>query len=340
MNTQTDDLAEFLELVNRYPSPHNGQPIRMKRVGKTGFELYFETKRGLQAAEISYLFSFVTMGLFVTYFSMCAEAFGHKATITTHLPKLSDLKQEGLLHFATVAMNVSVATPNNELKQSLLFRQTSRKKYHAGISERVTDFASKLAMENRMQLVKMDTGAAEQAIWLNQRAVFDDMFDDAVRKELNHWLRYSQEEKQAAKDGLAYDCMELNGSTMKFIVNHPKILRAPGISRIIQAYYLRTMKDKSDVFYMLTPFKTEQDAFTVGEVIMKVWQATAADGSYLHPFGTIMSNEAAHADFLKLVGVEHEDMAVNFLSFIYRTGQSKTPTPSMRLPIENHLIME
>ncbi len=220
----------------------------------------------------------------------------------------------------------------------LRFRQTSRKKYTSGIDKDLADKTIDIATKHKMQLVEMGTKDAHQAIWLNQRAVFDDMFDDAVRNELNHWLRYSKKEKQIKKDGLAYDCMELNGKVLKFIVKHYKLLRAPGISGFLKQYYLRTMADKSNVFYLLTPFSTEKEAFDVGMVVMRVWGMIAAEGYYLHPFGTIMSNQAAHQDFLKLAGIEHEDTRKNFLVFIYRAGRSPKPNSSLRLPVTEHLL--
>jgi hypothetical protein len=332
-------LQTLLELVNRYPSPHNGQPIRLKLVSEDSFELYFERERGLQSSDISFIFSFVSMGVFVQHMMLCAQALGHDMTYQLLLPSKEALYGEGSIKFATCQMQWSSRASDPSLEQSLRFRQTSRKKYTQGLPADVTAAVTARAAAEHMSLRPLTMQQAEQAIWLNQRAVFDDMFDEPVRQELDRWLRYTQQQKQATQDGLAYDCMELNGRLMRFIVAHPGILRAPGIAKLLKWYYLRTMKDASDVFYMLAPFATEQQAFTVGVVIMDVWQRTAAAGYYLHPFGTIMSNTAAHRDFLKLAGVSNETRA-NYLVFIFRAGKSEPPVPSLRLPYNKHLIME
>lgn len=328
----------FFELLNRYPSPHNGQPIELRQIDTMKFELYFDTRRGLQATEVSYLFSFVTMGLFTTYAAMCADAFGYICTTDVRLPKLAELKSEGLLRFAICTLELSGLPPNEKALQTLRFRQTSRKKYYEGLNDALSDRTIAIAAKHHMQLVKMNRQDTHQAIWLNQRAVFDDMFDDGVRHELDHWLRYSKTEKEAKMDGLAYDCMELSGRVMKFIVRHYAILHMRGISSALKKYYLRTMRDNSDAYYMLTPFSNEQESFEVGRVVMQIWAEIAAEGYYLHPFGTIMSNAAAHRDFLELAHIEHEDVHKNFLVFIYRAGKSDPPHPSMRLPIRKHLL--
>ena len=310
----------------------------MRQLDDTHFEVLFEKKRGLQATEISYLFSYVTMGVFLHHLLLSAQALGHHLEYVINLPSVELLKGDGFATFATITIEWNSKPADQELHKTLLFRQTSRKKYHEGINNELSQQTIDIAAHAHMELVKMDREGTHQAIWLNQRAVFDDMFDDAVRKELDHWLRYSKKEKEEKNDGLAYDCMELNGKAMKFIVNNYKLLRMPGVSTILKKYYLRTMSDNSDAFYLLTPFSTEQEGFNVGVAVMRIWATIAAEGYYLHPFGTIMSNVAAHNDFLKLVGVEHEDRHKNFLVFIYRAGKSEPPNASRRIPVKNHLL--
>ena len=332
------NLKQLLDLANRYPSPHNGQPIELREIDSDNFDIYFQKERGLQAAEVSFLFSYVTMGVFTYHLSLCAKALGHKISYNFDLPPVGSLKGKGFVRFASCKITFGVDEPDKTLYTTLLFRQTSRKKYSEGLDEELSRRTISIAAQKHMQLVKMNRTDTHQAIWLNQRAVFDDMFDDAVRHELDHWLRYSQKEKETNKDGLAYDCMELNGRAMKFIVQHYKILRVPGVSYLLKKYYLRTMSDNSDAFYLLTPFSTEQEAFNVGVAVMQIWEVIAAKGYYLHPFGTIMSNVAAHDDFLRLAHIEHENIHENFLVFIYRAGRSEKPNASLRVPISEHLL--
>jgi|GEM_PF-932457 len=338
MKTNTPNILDFFELANHYPSPHNGQPIEVKQLSSDTFELYFQKERGLQATEISLLFSYVTMGVFVQHLSLCATALGHEMSHKLELPPVTALRGTGLVKFASCKVSFATAKPDESLHKTLLFRQTSRKKYSEGLNETLSEQTIAIAAEKHMELVKMSRRDTHQAIWLNQRAVFDDMFDNAVRHELNHWLRYSKNEKEMKRDGLAYDCMELNGRAMKFIVNHYKILHWPIVSGLLKKYYLRTMSDNSDAYYLLTPFSTEQEGYDVGVAVMQIWQIIAAQGYYLHPFGTIMSNVAAHNDFLKLAHIEHEDKQKNFLVFIYRAGKSEVPHSSLRIPIKDHLL--
>lgn len=340
MSIQKEIIKKLLLLLNRYPSPHNGQPVRLQRIDDNTFDIYFDKNRGLQSTEISYIFSFVSIGVFIEHMQLSAQALGHSVAYQLTLPSREELRGKGLVKVGSCRFEWNTQRPNEIMYSTLMFRQTSRKKYFQGVDERLVSQMTEIATDKGMSLTKLNLDQAKQAIWLNQRAIFDDMFDEAVRKELDHWLRYSKAEKISKGDGLAYDCMEMNGKVIKYIVSHPQILQAPIINKFIQQYYLRTMKDKSDVLYMMAPFATEQDAFEVGVAIMKLWFIVAEQGYYLHPFGTIMSNEQAHADFLKLAQVSKESVRTNYLVFIFRCGKSESPVPSFRIPIEKHLILE
>lgn len=337
MNKNTK--SDFFEILNLYPSPHNGQPIRLKELSGDRYEILFEKERGLQSVEISYIFSFVSIGLFVKYTELTCEALGHNVEFNINLPNVKSLAGSGLLSCGTFSLESNIKEPNENILKALKFRQTSRKKYKTGINDSTKEEIYK-AIPLSMNLSQLDKNASIQTVWLNQRAVFDDIFNEPVRQELNHWLRYNQKEKAEKMDGLAYDCMEINGSMMKYIINHPKILRTPLINNLLKSYYMRTMKDNSDVFYMMAPFETELDSFSVGKVIMEIWNIISQNGYYLHPFGTIMSNELAHKDFLELVGEQNESKKDNYLVFIFRAGSSDAPVRSLRLPIDKHLIME
>lgn len=334
----SDQIASLLELVQHYPSPHNGQPIRIAFTTEKDFVLYFEKERGLQATGISFIFSFVSMGVFIQHLLYCAAALGHTVRYMLDLPPESQLRGDGLVVFARGSIDWSTHSAQTDVQDTLLFRQTSRRKYTKPPKEHTISLLTAQS-SSEVKVVALDRDASKQAVWLNQRAVFDDLFDEPVREELDHWLRYSKAEKETKKDGLSYDCMQINGPAMRFIVRHPWPLRLPGISQLLKQYYVRTMSDESRVLYMLAPFRTEQQSFEVGISVMKLWYAVSEAREYLHPFGTIMSNKLAHRDFLSLAGISDETRDDGYLVFIFRLGSSDPPVPSARLPWQTHLLI-
>lgn len=337
MTHSTVDEVALFELANLYPSPHNGQPITVTSHSDTEYEISFDNKRGLQSTEISFLFSFVTMGVFVAHLEACGRALGHVITVTPQLPNRDALRGGGHTPFAHIQIAWNSDTPDTKLEHTLRSRQTSRKKYRSGLASALQKSLQHLASTHDMSLSIAPDKLARDIIWLNQRAVFDDMFLPPVRKELDHWLRYSHAEKIAKQDGLSYDCMELSGSMLKFVVRHYRILRLPILSWLIKQYYIRTMQDTSTVGYLQAPFRTEHDAFNIGQTILTMWLTLTEPGNYLHPFGTIVANEQAHRDFLSLTHTTDETDE-NFVVFIFRAGTSDPPIRSERIPYAAHLI--
>lgn len=337
MSLDETHVKTLLELANLYPSPHNGQPITLQEISPDNYQIYFRHERGLKSTEISFLFSFVTMGLFTAHLEACGRALGHTISIQQQLPARDSLRTEGKSPFATATIEWNSQVPDSELEKDIRTRQTSRKKYHKGPTASEQQSLIQLISHDNLQLHILPYNLGQRVIWLNQRAVFDDMFVPAVREELHHWLRYSPQEKKTTRDGLSYDCMELNGQVLKFIVIHYPILRMPVFSWCIKQYYLRTMQDSSTVGYLTAPFRTEQEAFVIGETIMQLWLRLTRSGYYLHPFGTIVANPEAHRDFLSLVARETETKE-NFVVFIFRAGASDPPVRSERLPYNQHLI--
>lgn len=324
---------QFLELVRTYPSPHNGQPMVMKKT-ENGYGIYFQTDRGLTATPISYLFSFVTVGVFFRHVELCAKALGHSLTLQLALPPVERMGEKATeLYCGEVSIAWNTSPADETLALALHFRQTSRKKYQAGLTTEECHMLEGLTPSDQ-RLHFLDREAVHEAVWLNQRAVFDDMFDPAVRDELAHWLRFSHDEKVTKRDGLSYDCMELDGRALRFIVKHPAILRWPIVAPLLKAYYLRTMRDNSSVGYLLSPFMHENEAYEIGRTVMDIWIELSKRGKYLHPFGTIVSNDQAHEDFTRLVGLNDESR-YNYVVFIFRAGVSEVPVRSERLGREH-----
>lgn len=334
-DTLPDRLTSLLELASFYPSPHNGQPIVIRKNRHDKYELYFEHDRGLKSTDISFLFSFVTMGVFCVHLEYAARALGHTVAITPKLPASEDLKGNASSAFADVAIDWNTHEPQPKLELLIRHRQTSRKKYFEGVTGTEADALAGIAKRYGTTLHMLERDQAHQTVWLNQQAVFDDMFIPAVRHELAHWLRFSRREKIEKRDGLSYDCMELSGASLKFAVRWYRILRFPVVSQLIKRYYLRTMRDDSSVGYVTAPFATERDAFQIGRAIMEMWFKLTESGKYLHPFGTIVANEQAHRDFLRIANMKDESPASDFVVFIFRAGKSAPPVRSERLPLEH-----
>ena len=310
--------------------------MTLKRIADGEYGVFFETNRGLTATPISSLFSFVTVGVFFEYIEECASALGHSVSSDVTLPPVENMAKKNIeLLCGTIRIGWNESVKDDVLKEAIEFRQTSRKKYVSGLTAKEKRAVAELSAKGQA-LSFLSRKQAHQTIWLNQRAVFDDMFDNSVREELRKWLRTTHKEKVSKKDGLSYDCMEISGGALRFSLNHHEVLRWPIVAPLIRQYYLRTMKDASSVGYLTSSFVTERNAYEVGRTVMKVWLELSRHNAYLHPFGTIVSNQQAHNDFLKVVG-KVDETRESYVTFIFRAGRSAKPVESERLLMQ-HLI--
>lgn len=337
-NPNASALDRLLRLANYYPSPHNGQPIRLRELTKSSLELLFETDRGLRATPLSPLFSFVTVGVFARHFELCAASLGHTAHVRLKLPDPELLGESGLLHLGTIKIDYDTHDPDSALKTLILKRQTSRKKYTAPLAGAESAGIVETAAAHKLKLRLIGPARTKQIMWLNQRAVLDDMSDPAVHAELDHWLRYTKEEKESKKDGLAYDCMEHPGYLIKMVIKYYKIFHWPIVTPLLKQYYLRALADSSSVGYLTGKFETPAQAVEVGRCIIEIWFELTGAGAFLHPFGTIVTNARAHADFDTLAGI-HDESRSNYVVFIFRAGYSPKPVQSLRLPVKDHLLL-
>jgi hypothetical protein len=99
------------------------------------------------------------------------------------------------------------------------------------------------------------------------------------------------------------------------------MLRIPGVAALLKQYYLRTMADKSDVFYLLTPLTTPEQAFKLGVTVMRIWQALSAREYYL-------------------IDLPQRPFPESGLAFVFRGGESPEPVRSLRLPYARHLLLD
>jgi len=63
---------------------------------------------------------------------------------------------------------------------------------------------------------------------------------------------------------------------------------------------------------------------------MRIWLELTEAGVYLHPFGSVITNERAHREFCELVG-EAERAGMAWM--LFRLGYSREPPRAYRQPL-------
>ncbi len=340
-NTQANDpWHAIMELAQRYPSPHNGQPLKLKPLNDHEAALYFDTARGLFASELGYKFSYLTVGVFVEFFVTAARALGYQVTYKPELTPVDKQREAYLHYFGKLEITAGNLAPDAALEHLLRARRTSRKNYRQEpIPEHVLA-AMQAALEGTQANLYVTENPEEvkQVLWYNQETLFHDLQTPHMHDELAHWLRYSKREARERRDGLSAECLQMPGPALRFALRFPRLITNKIAGRFFKYLYLRTMKTVNAIAWLQAPFASFEDYIACGRAFMKVWLALSAQGYSLHPYGTIPTNDAVLQKVATTVGATNTDAEPIWM--IFRFGKSDTPPESYRLPLANHFVEE
>ncbi len=320
-----------LEQVHRYPSPHNSQPMRVRVDGDT-LLLFYDKRRGLPAEPYGVPFGSVCVGVFVESVCIAAHALGFEVVERLD-PTPMDFDAPAALHSVGSLTLVPAAEPPEDLDPELLLtRRTSRLPYDARTvaPDVLAEAAEEAARGGHVLRVTDAPALVEELVAVNQRTLFHDLENPAVRREIQGYLRYSEREAVEKGDGLSARCLALPGPVLRLVLGSYGLWRLPVLSTVGKRLYLRSMRGVPQVAWLKGPFADERDHVQAGRVFLRTWLVLTSYGVSLHPFGSVITNPRSHRELLELVG-ESEDGDLVWL--LFRIGYSPEPPRSSRLPV-------
>lgn len=327
----------IVELAATYPSPHNSQPLWIKPINQTDAEIYFDLERGLPAESYGIAFGFVTIGIFLEIIKIAAHSQGYEVTDSVDYSDLDYSGELGLKKIATISLQ-KIPEPIPDLPVELIRkRKTSRLNYeHKTVDsdaiQAVTMEAQKFSM---LWHDSTDPAVVNKVVAVNQRTLFYDMENSAVRNEIGHWLRFSKAHASTTKDGLSAECMNVNGVLLKAFVKLHALWKLPILSTVAQNAYLSTMQGVTQIAWLTTKFETNQDYVRSGRAFIRIWLIFTQKGVALHPFGSVITNQRAHKEFCDIVG-ENEQNGMAWM--LLRIGYSQEPPKSWRRELDEFVL--
>lgn len=329
--------ARILRDVHRYPSPHNSQPIRLRIVDEHRADLCYDLDRGLPAEPYGIPFGHVCAGIFVELLSIAAHARGFEV-IGDLLFDAMDFDADDRLHPLGRVSLVPRRGPVPDLDVALLARRrTSRLPYDARTVPE--DVLAELGAEARRwgHRLASTTGRAtvRRIVRINQRTLFDDIANPAVRHELATWLRYSEAEAARRRDGLSATCLHVPGRVLRWFVEHHTWWARPGLRQLARWVYLRSMRGVRHLAWLTGPFGTTEDFVRAGRMFIRCWLLLTDHGVAMQPFGSVITNPRSHAALAAAVG---EDQTKEMTWMLMRIGYSAEPPRSHRLPARALLV--
>lgn len=327
-----DDWDSILDLARWYPSPHNSQPLRARVLDARTIELAYDLDRGLPAESMGIPFGHVCAGVFVETVAVAAAARGLDVRADLRLEPMAFARTDTRRHPLGTLTLVPRAT-GPDLDPGLLERRrTSRLPYddRPVPAAALVAAAAEAGAGGHVLHVNADRDLVRGVVAVNQRTLFYDLADDAVRAEIKAWTRTGEAEARRTGDGLSARCLHVPGPLLGWFLRHHRLWSSPVLGPVARAVYLRTMSGVPQVGWLTGPFATPADHVAAGRAFLRLWLVLTAHGVWLHPLGSVITNPRAHAEFCDLVGEDERD---GMAWMLFRLGTGPVPPRSHRRPV-------
>jgi hypothetical protein len=95
------------------------------------------------------------------------------------------------------------------------------------------------------------------------------------------------------------------------------------------------MRGTRTIGWLEGPFETPKDWIRAGRMLARLWLTMTARDVFLHPFGSIFTNEAANRRLLERIP---NDPSRGTMWLIFRLGRSEEPPRSHRLRADELVV--
>ena len=334
-----NDLAppwvSLLEVAKWCPTVHNLQPQKLKIISESEAHLYYDPKKLLPYGDPESVFATVTMGVFIEHLSIAAGKYGYTVVLDKIFDEISVDKKEDTL-FAILKLKKS--NKKEKINSSLIKkRRTSRSKYDdipvkesvlAELEEEAKKFQNTLYYTQDEELIKTIKK-------VNQEALFEDLANENVRRELDSLFRYNNREAEIKKDGLWAKCMGFPGGLLRSVFQDHKHWTKGLPKVILRNTYMSSFAGTQTICWYRGGFSNKIDHVNSGRMFARSWLRLTKHNLYIHPFGSLVTNKSAYE---KINTKFYDNKNNQPLWMIYRIGYSTTPARSYRLDTDKMLI--
>ncbi|MBA2589226.1 MAG: hypothetical protein H0U98_11465 [Alphaproteobacteria bacterium] len=173
---------------------------------------------------------------------------------------------------------------------------------------------------------------------LNKQALFHDLDEDGLRHELTKWLRFNAREEELTNDRLSARCLILQGGLLRSFFLQHGIWTRPLIRDLVGAVYGATMKGIGTIGWLRGRYVTSRDWVDAGTVMIRLWLLLTQHGYYWHPYGSVITSEAARLNMIDYLSLPEEKGGEDMVWLLLRLGRSNSPPRSNRLPLEEIIL--
>jgi hypothetical protein len=316
----------ILELGRLAPTPHNTQWYFVHVVDSRTAHVCIDESIAIPSTDPNDQFRYTGLGVFTRHLEVAARAAGFELQTT-----FDDRDAPG----PVVARIVGRQPVDEALSVLLRTRRTSRFTYgDEAVSGAAIQAVQAISDRRTTLAISTDPLIVQAVLELNNEILLADLQDRGVSHELDSWIRYTERSRRRHQNGFAPASLAAPAWKIWLVFRLRSLLMFAVVRRWLTTQYLSQNRAAS-VGWISGPLATHQDQFRAGKTLMDAWMTLTEHGYYLQPYGSIITDDAARARLLRIIGVDEAPHELVWM--IFRAGTSSTPPRSLRKPVEEYL---
>jgi hypothetical protein len=316
----------ILELGRLAPTPHNTQWYFVRVVESRTAHVCIDESIAIPFTDPNDQFRYTGLGVFTRHLEVAARAAGFELHTT-----FDDLDPSG----PVVARIVGRRPVDEALSMLLRTRQTSRFAYgDHPVSAAAIEAVQAITGRRSTLTMTTDPGIVLAVLELNNEILLADLHDKGTSRELDSWIRYTERSRRRHQNGFTPASLATPVWKIWVVFRLRPLLGFAVVRRWLTTQYLSQNRAVT-VGWISGPLATHHDQFRAGRILMDAWITLTEHGYYMQPYGSIITDDAARARLLRIIGVDEAPGELVWM--IFRAGTSSPPPRSLRKPVEEYL---
>lgn len=321
---------KLVELASWAPSPHNTQPWAVRILSDDEAELLVPAERTLPHTDPDGAFMTCAIGILVEALDVAAGADGLAVEADCLFPKLGAGAEERPV-FAHLRLVPRTDGPAYTA-DLLVRRRTARGPYkrRSPAAEALAALEEVARAGGHEARFTSDPRDVDWIVGLNADTVFFDLDDDGIRAEIGRWVRRSNRDARRMRDGFSPDSLGFPALLINLFFFHHRLFAARPVRAVARRIFLWKTRGTRTVGWLAGPWRTPQDWFEAGRMLLRFWLELTRHGLYLQPLGSVITNPRSHTLMAERLSV---DEGTGEVWLLLRLGYCAEPPRSLRRPV-------
>ena len=287
-------LRNALSYASLAPSSHNAQMWKVSySVSRSAFTVMLDRSRALRKVDPLDREGYISIGAYVQTMEVALDAFGYSPVV--------EIMEKNGEAVATVTLRAfGSAVPDKARIALLEQRHTDKRNFKINA---IDDQARAAILATDQAALSFIPRGSESYAYLQEgivKAMEKQSANQEKRNELSDWLRYSDKERDAKRDGLPAEQLGITGIKKFFYYFFVDKEYAQGDSYAKQGVDMtREQAENNAGFFILTGGNTPEELIRTGMSLQKAWLMATRYQVAIHPMSQLLEEEPYRSEIQK-----------------------------------------